>query len=355
MPEPETYSTHISARPGKIDVGRIETRLGVDFGCGQCRQTKRPWIEDRYMIGTLTKQLVRGVGRFVWYHITRIFHREQGTESAVSVAPELATRARIDALNDQVRLDPKYERLVQWRSYRVNVPPQEILADALYRSWITMPGGHKWTHYFATYQEVFGPRRTEPLRVLEIGVLGGASLRLWKQYFTHPGTLIVGIDIQPECIKFDAPANGIRVRIGDQTDAGFLKGVVEEFGPFDLIIDDGSHHSSHIIASFNHLFADGLTVSGIYFVEDLHANYWHPWRDSKRSFLDMCKELLDHMHAHYQRAAPQAFLINKPSDQPMAALEVPLITTMIKEIRFFDSIVAIHKTHREYIPYYLRA
>jgi hypothetical protein len=27
---------------------------------------------------------------------------------------------------------------------------------------------------------------------------------------------------------------------------------------------------------------------------------------------------------------------------------------MIKEIRFFDSIVAIYKTHRECIPYYLR-
>ena len=38
----------------------------------------------------------------------------------------------------------------------------------------------------------------------------------------------------------------------------------------------------------------------------------------------------------------------------MVALEVPLITTMIKEIRFFDSIVAIYKTRREYIPYYLR-
>jgi hypothetical protein len=313
------------------------------------------------------KQLVRGLGRFVWYHTTRIFHREQGTENAVSAAPQVlpatsvspatpveplepATRASIDALNNQVGLDPKYERRVQWRSYRKNVPPQEILSDTLYQSWITMPGGHKWSHYFAIYQAVFGPRRAEPLRILEIGVLGGASLRLWKRYFT----LIVGIDILPECIKFDAPADGIRVRIGNQTDARFLKRVVEEFGPFDLIIDDGSHHSSHIIASFNHLYADGLKESGIYFVEDLHASYWHPWRDSRRSFLDVCKELLEHMHAHYQRAAPQAFLINKPSDQPMAALEVPLITTMIKEIRFFDSIVAIHKTHREYIPYYLR-
>jgi hypothetical protein len=48
------------------------------------------------------------------------------------------------------------------------------------------------------------------------------------------------------------------VRIGSQADPEFLRRVVREFGPFDLIIDDGSHHSSHIIATFNHLFDAGL-------------------------------------------------------------------------------------------------
>jgi hypothetical protein len=260
----------------------------------------------------------------------------------------------IDALSNEIGLDPAYERLVQWPTYRNDVPAPELLSDALYQLWATTSHGHKWTHYFEIYQAVFGPRRTDSMRILEIGVLEGSSLRLWKRYFSHPDTIVVGVDIRPECIEFDAPADGIRVRIGSQADGTFLKRVVQEFGPFDLIIDDGSHVSSHMIASFNHLFSNGLKESGIYFVEDLHANYWQPWRDSRRSFLDMCKELLEHMHAHYQRAPPAAFLIDKPSDQPMAALEVPLITTMIKEIRVFDSIAAIYKTHREYVPCYLR-
>jgi hypothetical protein len=267
----------------------------------------------------------------------------------------MANTPRIDTLRNDVGLDPAYERLVRWPSYRKNIPAEEIASDSLYRLWATTSHGHKWSHYFAVYQSVFGPRRAEPMRILEIGVLEGSSLRLWKRYFTHPDTIIVGIDIQPGCIQFDAPADGIRVRIGSQADGAFLKRVVQEFGPFDLIIDDGSHQSSHIIASFNHLFSEGLKSSGIYFVEDLHANYWHPWRDSRKSFLDMCKELLEHMHAHYRSAPPAAFLVDKPSDQPMAALEVPLITTMIKEIRVFDSIVAIYKTDREHIPYYLRS
>jgi hypothetical protein len=190
------------------------------------------------------------------------------------------------------------------------------------------------------------------MRILEIGVLNGAGLRLWRSYFSHPDTVVVGIDILPGCAQFESIGEGIHVRIGSQADPKFLHLVVKEFGPFDLIIDDGSHRSSHMIASFNSLFADGLNDSGIYFVEDLHANYWPAWRDTRQSFLDLCKELVEHMHAHYRQGSPESFLVAKPSYQPKA-LEVPIVTTMIREIRFFDSMVAIYKTRRQYLPFYL--
>jgi hypothetical protein len=320
------------------------------------------------MIADLLKQLGPALSRFIGYQVQRVFRPQEtlgrpaaavsavavsATATATSTLAVTATSASIAALSNDIGLASEYERPIQWPRYRASVPSAEVLSDALYDRWAVIPGGHKWTHYFSIYREIFGPRHTEPLRVLEIGVLGGASLKLWRQYFDHPETIIVGIDINPECIKFDAPDAGIHVRIGSQIDAAFLSRAVKEFGPFDLIIDDGSHLSSHIITSFNHLFADGLADSGIYFVEDLHANYWHPWRDSKRSFLDVCKELLEHMHAHYRSASPGAFLVAQASDQPDAPLEVPLITTMIEEIRFFDSIVAIYKTRRTYVPHYL--
>ena len=310
------------------------------------------------MIGDLLRQLIPALGRFFRYRAGRFFHRQEKAgapteSSATAVAATTVAGSRVNTLSDTVGLDPEYERPVQWRCHRTDVLSQDVSSNALYKLWTSIPGGHKWTHYFPIYQTIFGPRRNEPLRVLEIGVLRGASLELWRKYFKHPKTIVVGIDISPDCAAFDAPTRGIHVRIGSQTDGAFLKQVVEEFGPFDLIIDDGSHFSSHIIASFNHLFSHGLKDSGIYFVEDLHANYWLPWRDSRKSFLDVCKELLEHMHAHYRSASPAAFLLNKASDQPSAALEVPLITTMINEIRFFDSIVAIYKTRRQYVPHYL--
>jgi len=257
-------------------------------------------------------------------------------------------------LNDDIGLSESYTTLVPWTAYRNDDLSSELRADPLYQLWASTSGGQKWSHYFWIYQSIFGPLRAAPVRVLEIGVLNGSSLKMWKEYFGHSETQIVGVDIEPLCAQLDAPRMGIHVRIGSQADGAFLHKVIAEFGPFDLIIDDGSHNSSHIIESFNHLFADGLKDSGIYFVEDLHANYWTGWRDSRKSFLDVCKELIEHMHGHYQRGVPGAFLVMKPSDQPTSALMVPRITTMIKEIRFFDSIVAIYKSKLENIPYMLR-
>ena len=44
---------------------------------------------------------------------------------------------------------------------------------------------HKWHHYFDVYARHFGPYRDKPIRMLEIGVFRGGSLRMWKDYF-HP-------------------------------------------------------------------------------------------------------------------------------------------------------------------------
>ena len=307
------------------------------------------------MLGSVLKQLVVGLGQFVRFHTVRILRLNEPMRSVARNASGESTPAKlaIDALNDQVGLDVQYLRPYQWPTYREDVVPKELSSDPLYQLWTRTSGGHKWTQYFGVYRDVFGVLTSRPMRILEIGVLAGAGLRLWRRYFSHPDTVVVGIDILQACAQFDSASEGIRVRIGSQADPVFLQEIIKEFGPFDLILDDGSHRSSHMIASFNCLFADGLKESGIYFVEDLHANYWPGWRDSRRSFLDVCKELVEHMHAHYQLGSPDLFLVANASDQPMAALEVPIITTMIREIRFFDSIVVIYKTRRQYIPYYL--
>lgn len=83
----------------------------------------------------------------------------------------------------------------------------------------------------------------------------------------------MGIDIGPQCMAFNNSEQNIFVEIGDQSDATFLRLIVEKYGPFDVIIDDRSHIASHQIASFNAPFLAGLKEKGVYLVEDLECMY----------------------------------------------------------------------------------
>ena len=52
----------------------------------------------------------------------------------------------------------------------------------------------------------------------------------------------------------------------------------EKEGPFDIIIDDGSHLSLHQIGTFEALYGS-LKTAGLYIIEDVQTSYWaqEPW------------------------------------------------------------------------------
>lgn len=223
-------------------------------------------------------------------------------------------------------------------------PPKEDL----YRIWHEIPGGFKWWHYFSIYEKVIGPLRGKPIRFLEIGVYKGGSLEMWRKYL-HPESVIVGLDIDPTCAAFDRPADGLHVRIGDQSDVGFLKSVVEEFGRFDIVLDDGSHFNSHLIKSFDYLFLNGLQDTGIYIAEDTHTNFWPNYRDRGYSFIDLCKDLVDWSHAHYiDHRGVVPFTVGH--ENRVTEISMSRIGAEIEEIRFLDSIVIIQRNATRPLP-----
>ena len=132
------------------------------------------------------------------------------------------------------------------------------------------------THFYAAaYERHLQHLRDRPIRLLEIGVggysdptKGGESLRMWKEYF--PLGQIIGVDIHD---KSALAEERITILRGDQGDPAFLERLGVEHGPFDVIVDDGSHLSAHVIASFRGLFGF-LTDDGIYAIEDLQTSYW---------------------------------------------------------------------------------
>lgn len=159
---------------------------------------------------------------------------------------------------------------------------------------------HKWLHYFPVYERYLGRYRWKRLTMLEIGVAHGGSLQMWRAYF-GPRARIVGADINPRVASL--AERGIALEVGDQSDPAFLQRLVDRHGPFDVILDDGSHRPAHQIASITHLWP-ALAEGGTYIVEDLHTNYWPsfdggPGRPD--TFMAWLAERIDDMHAFHGR------------------------------------------------------
>ena len=125
--------------------------------------------------------------------------------------------------------------------------------------------------------------------------------------------------------------------------------MIDEFGVFDVIIDDGSHMASHMIASFNHLFADGLSDDGVYVMEDTHSNYWQWGRDTRTSFVDLAKHVVDLMHYHYTVGGDE-LCFRLGSEARIDEFEVPRLTSLIREVRFVDSMIVFFKDADRTVP-----
>ena len=179
--------------------------------------------------------------------------------------------------------------------------------------------------------------------MLEIGVYRGGSLRMWKEYF-HPKSTIVGIDIDKSCKAHEIAAQQVHVRIGSQADPDFLNKVNEEFGPFDIILDDGSHKTLHQITSFGALYRPALKEGGCYMVEDLHTNYWIMYTDSPETFIDLSKQMIDMLHEPYLEHGEKHFRHQHP--EAIKELDLSYLAAHLGGISFYDSIVVFDKKPR---------
>jgi hypothetical protein len=146
-------------------------------------------------------------------------------------------------------------------------------------------------NYCVKYEKYLPFNRYDELNILEIGILDGKSLKTWKDYFYRSN--ILGIDINPDCKKYEEPR--ISVEIGSQDDGKFLSRTWQKYGPFDFILDDGSHMNEHVIYSFEHLF-NSVKSGGIYIVEDCGTSYWSDWNGGylkSNSMIEYFKRLAD--------------------------------------------------------------
>ena len=199
---------------------------------------------------------------------------------------------------------------------------------SLWSDFLTNQGPviHKWKHYFPAYEAHFGRYVNRPALFIEIGCGRGGSLQMWKR-FLGPHAQIVGLDIRPACKAYED--DQVAVRIGDQSDEAFLDRVLEEFGPPQMVLDDGSHVMRHIAASFRHLYPR-MDPAGVYMVEDLHTAYLPQYGGGLRqegSFIELCKALVDELNADWTKGALP------PTDFTRSTLSM----------HFYDSLVAFER------------
>ena len=203
-----------------------------------------------------------------------------------AIAKSLLSPQRYTALSRDWKLRRAWSNFRAWFTYSGNLNKLAVV----YRTdkW----GSHWYTQH---YQRYFTNWRKRSLNILEIGVgghdnpsNGAQSLRMWKRFF--PNSQIVGIDIHD---KSHFTEHRIDVLQCDQTDAVRLTEISQRYGGFDIIIDDGSHLSEHVIQTFNILFPL-LKKPGFYCIEDLQTAYWPTFGAvSGSTSMDLLRSLTD--------------------------------------------------------------
>lgn len=124
--------------------------------------------------------------------------------------------------------------------------------------------------YADLYERHFGPLRRRQIRLLEIGVWTGASIRAWAEWFPHAE--IVGLDVD------------LQVELDDRR-VTLVEGDVKTWlvnSDFDIVIDDGSHVAEDMYVAFHRLWPK-LRPGGWYVIEDLETQFHPEWGGSTGS------------------------------------------------------------------------
>jgi hypothetical protein len=127
--------------------------------------------------------------------------------------------------------------------------------------------------FLDVYERYFHHLKDSKITLMEMGVLNGASLKTWEEYFKNGK--MVGLDIDPSKTVFNT--NKTKIFIGSQNDKNLLNEIKNQYPEgFDIIIDDASHINELTIDSFNLLYKS-IKPGGFYVIEDTHCCYGNKW------------------------------------------------------------------------------
>lgn len=171
----------------------------------------------------------------------------------------------------------------------------------------------KYKNYFNIYDKLLSHYRGKKITFVEIGVLSGGSLQMWKEYFGNDAR-IIGIDLNPDAKRLES--EGFEIFIGNQTDPNFWSPFFEKVGKVDVILDDGGHTNFQQIMTAVSVIPN-INDDGTLIVEDVFHSYGVSYGEvgffnpSKYSFINFCKKTIDDINYRFPETKKFKFSLNK--------------------------------------------
>jgi len=158
----------------------------------------------------------------------------------------------------------------------------------------------KHSTYFPVYDRLFSRFAGTEFTFVEIGVLNGGSLFMWRDLFGDKAR-IIGVELNPEAKRWEE--DGFEIFIGSQSDPAFWEDFFAKVGPVDVLLDDGGHTFEQQIITLEsalpHIKDGGLMV-----VEDTHTSYMPEFGGpSPVSFVNYAKNIADGINYRFGRLA----------------------------------------------------
>lgn len=179
---------------------------------------------------------------------------------------------------------------------------------------------HTYTQF---YETLFVPLRKKPIKLLEIGVAGGESMKVWNDWFQHRESKFYGVEIQDRPLPDLGPRT--QVFITDACSPNAVYDITNAIGKLDIWIDDGSHYVKHQKQAME-LWWPHINSGGLAIIEDTHSSYFYPWWDTEEvKFVHSLNQWIDRLNENGKEQS------GRPTDSD------------IEEIIFRKSLVVIKK------------
>jgi hypothetical protein len=129
--------------------------------------------------------------------------------------------------------------------------------------------------YLPLYQKLLISKKETAKNVLEVGILGGGSIKLWSDFFTNAN--VYGLDIINADYIWEGIKNNDRIILYTSTNAYnndfFVTHFLDKNIKCDFMLDDGPHSLESMI-QFIKLYSQIMTDDGILIIEDVQSWDW---------------------------------------------------------------------------------